>query len=201
VTAGRGVRPAAVAGALALATAVLALPAPAAVVLPGTGSIELAFTPGDAIDDRLVALVDAAEREVLVQAFSFTQRRLARALIAAHRRGVAVAVLADRAQALETPHSAVTDLAAAGVPVWLDGSHAAAHNKVLIVDAALPRATTVTGSYNFTVAAQKRNAENVAIFRDNPGVAQAYRDNFRRLQARALRHGEPAGAARSRAPG
>jgi phosphatidylserine/phosphatidylglycerophosphate/cardiolipin synthase-like enzyme len=199
VTAGRGVRAAAVAGALALAAAVLALPAPAAVVLPGSGTVEFAFTPGDAIDDRLVALVDTAQREVLVQAFSFTQRRLARALIAAHRRGVAVAVLADRTQALETPQSAVGELAAAGLPVWLDGRHAAAHNKVLIVDAALPRATTVTGSYNFTVAAQKRNAENVAIFRDNPGVAQAYRDNFLRLQARARLLGEPAGATRDRA--
>lgn len=199
MTAGRGVRAAAVAGALALAAAVLAPPAPAAVVLPGSGTVEFAFTPGDAIDDRLVALVDTAQREVLVQAFSFTQRRLARALIAAHRRGVAVAVLADRTQALETPQSAVGELAAAGLPVWLDGRHAAAHNKVLIVDAALPRATTVTGSYNFTVAAQKRNAENVAIFRDNPGVAQAYRDNFLRLQARALLHGEPAGATRDRA--
>lgn len=199
MTAGRGLRSAAVASALALAAAVLAPPLPAAVLLPGSGSVELVFTPGDAIDDRLIALVDAAQREVLVQAFSFTQRRLARALIAAHRRGVAVAVLVDRTQALETPQSAIGELAAAGVPVWLDGSHAAAHNKVLIVDAALPRAATVTGSYNFTVAAQKRNAENVAIFRDNPGVAQAYRDNFLRLQARALRHGEPAGATRDRA--
>lgn len=199
MTAGRGLRPAAVASALALAAMVLAPPLPAAVLLPGSGSVELAFTPGDAIDDRLIALVDAAQREVLVQAFSFTQRRFARALIGAHRRGVAVTVLVDRTQALETPQSAIGELAAAGVPVWLDGSHAAAHNKVLIVDAALPRAATVTGSYNFTVAAQKRNAENVAIFRDNPGVAQAYRDNFLRLQARALRHGEPAGASRDRA--
>jgi phosphatidylserine/phosphatidylglycerophosphate/cardiolipin synthase-like enzyme len=91
------------------------------------------------------------------------------------------------------PQSVVGELAAAGVPVWLDGRHAAAHNKVLIIDAALPGATTVTGSYNFTVAAQKRNAENVVIFRDNPAVAQTYRDNFRRLQARSQRWSPAAG--------
>ena len=144
-------------------------PAHAASALPGAGTVELAFTPGDAIDTRIVAVIDAAQREVLVQAFSFTQQRLARALIAAHRRGVAVAVVADRAQTLETPHSAVRDLAAAGVPVWLDGNFAAAHNKVLIADAGLPRATTVTGSYNFTVAAQRRNAENVVDLSRQPG--------------------------------
>jgi phosphatidylserine/phosphatidylglycerophosphate/cardiolipin synthase-like enzyme len=193
VTTGRDPRPGALARALAVAVTLLATPAPAAVELPGSGSIELAFTPGDAIDDRLIALVDTAQREVLVQAYSFTQRRLARALIAAHRRGVAVAVLFDRAQAVETPQSMVGELATAGVPVWLDGRHAASHNKVLIVDAALPRATTVTGSYNFTVAAQKRNAENVVIFRDNPGVAQAYRDNFLRLQSRSQRWSPAAG--------
>jgi phosphatidylserine/phosphatidylglycerophosphate/cardiolipin synthase-like enzyme len=184
----RGARLAVVAAAIALGSiAPMPPPAHAAAALPGAGTLELAFTPGDAIDTRIVAVIDAAQREVLVQAFSFTQQRLARALIAAHRRGVAVAVVADRAQTLETPHSAVRDLAAAGVPVWLDGNFAAAHNKVLIADAGLPRATTITGSYNFTTAAQRRNAENVVIFRDHPGVAQAYRDNFRRLQAKAQR--------------
>jgi phosphatidylserine/phosphatidylglycerophosphate/cardiolipin synthase-like enzyme len=190
----RGARLAVVAAAIALGCiAPTPPPAHAATALPGAGTVELAFTPGDAIDTRIVAVIDAAQREVLVQAFSFTQQWLARALIAAHRRGVAVAVVADRAQTLETPHSVVRDLAAAGIPVWLDGNFAAAHNKVVIADADLPRATTVTGSYNFTVAAQRRNAENVAIFRDNPGVAQAYRDNFRRLQARAQRWSRGAG--------
>jgi phosphatidylserine/phosphatidylglycerophosphate/cardiolipin synthase-like enzyme len=174
-------------------TAPLPLPVHAAAALPGAGTVELAFTPGDAIDTRIVAVIDAAQREVLVQAFSFTQQRLARALIAAHRRGVAVAVVADRAQTLEMPHGVVRDLAAAGVPVWLDANFAAAHNKVVIVDALLPRATTVTGSYNFTTSAQRRNAENVVIFRDHPGVAQAYRDNFRRLQAKAQRWSGGAG--------
>lgn len=155
--------------------------------IAGTGRVELAFTPGDAIDARIVAAIDAAEREVLVLAFSFTQQRIGQALVAARGRGVDVEVVADRGQARETPHSVVAALAQAGVPVWLDGNYSAAHNKVVIVDAGLARATTITGSYNFTVAAQKRNAENVAIFRDNTEVATTYRAYFKRLQARAQR--------------
>src|SRR5207253_5507047 len=58
-------------------------PAPAA-------TFEALFTPGDAIDARLAALIDGAQREVLVNAFSFTSRRIARALAAAHARGVRV---------------------------------------------------------------------------------------------------------------
>ena len=132
-------------------------------------------------------LVDGARTEVLVQSFSFTNRRIARALTAAHARGVRVEILADRGQTLELPGSAVPALARAGIPVWLDGNFANAHNKMIVIDAALSRATTITGSYNFTVAAQKSNAENVAIFRDNPDVARSYRAYFKRLQANAVR--------------
>jgi phosphatidylserine/phosphatidylglycerophosphate/cardiolipin synthase-like enzyme len=70
--------------------------------------------------------------------------------------------------------------------VWLDGNFQAAHNKVIVIDAELARATTITGSYNFTIAAQRSNAENVVVLRDNSPVARAYRDNWRRLQSAAV---------------
>jgi phosphatidylserine/phosphatidylglycerophosphate/cardiolipin synthase-like enzyme len=155
--------------------------------LPAVGSVELAFTPGDAIDAKIVAAITAAQREVLVLAYAFTHPKIARALSAAHRRGVRVEVLADRGQVLELPQSAVPMLAREGIAVWLDGNFAAAHNKVVVVDADGAHATTITGSYNFTLAAQRRNAENIAILRDNPDVARAYRAYFRRLQANAQR--------------
>ena len=154
---------------------------------PGAGTVELAFTPGDPIDAKLVAEISSAEREILVLAFAFTQPKLARALMAARERGVAVELVADREQALEVAQSAVPALARNGVAVWLDANFANAHNKVIVIDADLPRATTITGSYNFTIAAQSRNAENVVIFRENPGVALDYRRYFRRLQSRAQR--------------
>lgn len=154
---------------------------------PATGSVEIAFTPGDPIDAKLVAEIAAAQREILVLAFAFTQPKLARALTAAHERGVRVEIVADREQALEAAQSAIPALARSGVAVWLDPNFANAHNKVMVIDANLPRATTITGSYNFTIAAQTRNAENVVIFRANPDVGEAYERYFRRLQARAQR--------------
>jgi len=161
--------------------------AQAARAFPAVGTIEVAFTPGDRVDARIAAAIDGAEREVLVLAYSFTQPTIARALAAAHGRGVVVQLLADRGQTLELPQSAVPALARAGVPVWLDRDHGAAHNKVVVIDADTPQATAITGSYNFTVAAQARNAENIVILRDNPDAARAYRDYFRRQQARAAR--------------
>jgi len=154
---------------------------------PGTGTVELAFTPGDPVDAKLVAEIAAAQREVLVLAFTFTQPKISRALSAASERGVAVEIVADREQALAVAQSAVPALARDGVAVWLDANFANAHNKVIVIDADLPRATTITGSYNFTIAAQARNAENIVIFRGNPDIAIAYRKYFRRLQSRAQR--------------
>jgi phosphatidylserine/phosphatidylglycerophosphate/cardiolipin synthase-like enzyme len=175
---------------LVLAVAGAFAPAHAATEFPAAGTIELAFTPGDRIDTRIAAAIDGAQREVLVLVYSFTQPAIARALAAAHGRGVTVEVVADRGQTLELPQSAVPGLARAGVAIWLNRGPGAAHNKVVVIDADLPDATTITGSYNFTVAAQARNAENVVVLRGNRDAARAYRDYFRRQQATAQRwHG------------
>ena len=96
-------------------------------------------------------------------------------------------IVADRGQTLELPHSVVPGLAHDGIAVWLDASAGAAHNKVIVIDADSPHAITVTGSYNFTVAAQSKNAENVAIFRDNPEIAHTYRAYFLRRQTHGKR--------------
>jgi phosphatidylserine/phosphatidylglycerophosphate/cardiolipin synthase-like enzyme len=153
---------------------------------PATGEVEIAFTPGDAIDQLIVATIVRAKSEVLVHAYTFTDRRIAQALIAAKRRGVAVTVLADREQARSVPQNVLPQLVEGGVAVWLDGNFQAAHNKVIVVDADEPHPTTITGSYNFTLAAQRHNAENVVVLRDNAAVAQAYRDNWQRLKASAV---------------
>jgi phosphatidylserine/phosphatidylglycerophosphate/cardiolipin synthase-like enzyme len=123
-----------------------------------------------------------------VQAFSFTSRPIARALIAAWRRGVDVRLLADAAEATRVERGRIDELAAAGVPVWLDSAYQSAHNKVMIIDAASPESVVITGSYNWTHAAQYRNAENVLMLRGQSEVAARYRANWLRHQAQAQRH-------------
>jgi phosphatidylserine/phosphatidylglycerophosphate/cardiolipin synthase-like enzyme len=153
-----------------------------------TGSVQVAFTPGDPIDDILIGIVAQARREVLVQIFSFTHKRIARALIDAHRRGVRVEVIADDQQDRQLPNSALADLVRNGVPVYLDPEQSSAHNKVMIVDAASEQAVLVTGSYNFTWSAQRRNAENILVLRGNPALAQAFAENWRRLRVHAVEY-------------
>jgi len=122
--------------------------------LSARGSAQVAFTPGDEAAALVVNTLRTAKRQILVQTYSFTHKDIAEALVEAKRRGVEVAVIADRYQAETLKTSLVAWLAVQGVPVWIDADHAAAHNKVMVLDAVTPQATLITGSFNFTHAAQ-----------------------------------------------
>lgn len=148
------------------------------VVLPATGTIQIAFTPGDDAGKLIADAINGAHRQVLVQAFSFTHHRIAEALIAARHRGVDVKVIADKEQTEKIPTSVIARIAAAGVPVFLDSDHTSAHNKVMVIDAGSTEATLVTGSFNFTQAAQHKNAENVLVIRGNAALTELYLKNW-----------------------
>ncbi len=147
--------------------------------LAATGTVQYAFTPGDPVDAMIISAIDDAQQQILVQAYSFTHRRIADALVRAQRRGVDVAVLVDAEQARSEP-GVLHDLARGKVPLRYDHKHAAAHNKTMVIDAGLAQCMVITGSYNFTNAAQQRNAENALILRGNPPLCDAYYNNWRR---------------------
>lgn len=147
--------------------------------LPAQGTIELAFSPGGDPEAALVRVVNAARATVHVQAYAFTSAPIADALVSAHRRGVRVEVLADARMNRRGGGKAMPRLLEAGVPVALETRFAAAHNKVLIADAAGPDCAVVTGSYNFTWSAKNKNAENMLVLRDNCALARLYLDNWR----------------------
>lgn len=150
-----------------------------ALILPATGTVQVAFTPGNDAGKLIADAIHDARQQVLVQAFSFTHRKIAEALIAAKRRGVDVKVVADKEQTHRIPTSVIAKLVAGGVPVFMDSDHAGAHNKVMVIDADSPGATLITGSFNFTHAAQYKNAENVLLIRGNPALTDLYLKNWR----------------------
>lgn len=154
--------------------------------LPARGTVQVAFTPWDNAEALIIDGIRRARHQILVQAFSFTSRALANALMAAKRRGVDVQVMADREQTFSGEASRIPDLDQAGIPVVLELRYQSAHNKVMVIDAGTADAAVVTGSYNWTYAAQNKNAENVLILRHNPDVANAYAANWKRHFAEAL---------------
>lgn len=155
-------------------------PAGQAGVMVATGTVQVMFTPDEDASRVIEQAIHTARYQILVQAFSFTHRRIAEALIAARHRGIDVRVLADRDQTDRIPTSKIANMAARGVPVFIDSKHASAHNKVMVIDAGKPDAVLVTGSFNFTQAAQYNNAENVLVMRNNPLLTERYQQNWYR---------------------
>ena len=140
--------------------------------------IEVAFTPGDDVSGLIAGRIARSRTSVQLQAYLFTDRRLASALLAARKRGVEVEIVGDAAQQEAGGLPWLAALERAGAHVYLDSSHAASHNKIVIVDGASPSATVITGSYNFTQAAQSKNAENVVVISRNRGVTDRFVSNF-----------------------
>src|SRR5262245_33829069 len=94
--------------------------------IPMDATIEVLFSPNGGITDRIVQEIECAHTSIRVQAYSFTSRPIATALIAAHKRGVAVEVCADDSN--KNPDTSICDdLVDAGIPVHLDSSHPIAH--------------------------------------------------------------------------
>ena len=60
--------------------------------------------------------------------------------------------------------------------MFIDDAHAIAHNKVILID----DDTVITGSFNFTKAAEERNAENLLILGGQADLAGEYHKNFQK---------------------
>ncbi|WP_240732091.1 phospholipase D family protein [Geobacter sp. FeAm09] len=120
-----------------------------------------------------MAEINHARQEILLQAYSFTSKPIAKALLDAKKRGVRVEVVLDKSNAT-AKYSAATFLANTGFPVLIDAEHAIAHNKVIIID----RAVLITGSFNFTAAAEDKNAENLLVLKGDRILVEKYIKNF-----------------------
>jgi phosphatidylserine/phosphatidylglycerophosphate/cardiolipin synthase-like enzyme len=179
------VRPLVTAFAIALLTSALASAPAIAKELPARGSVEVLFTPWDDAEGAIIRVLAEARHTIHVQAYVFTSRPIAKALREAHARGVRVAILADKEMDQRNEHSQIEKLAADGLEVRFETRYAAAHNKVLLIDATSPQPVVLTGSYNFSFSAQARNAENLLILRGNPDLAQRYLSNWQRHRADA----------------
>jgi phosphatidylserine/phosphatidylglycerophosphate/cardiolipin synthase-like enzyme len=150
-------------------------PSPSATTTPS--AVSVCVTPGGNCTDAIVQVLGNAKHTILVQAYAFTSAPIAQALLDAHKRGVQVQVVLDQSQRSEK-YSSADFLANQGVPTMIDAEHAIAHNKIMVIEGE----TVITGSFNFTKAAQEKNAEILLIIRD-PVLALQYAQNWVRHEA------------------
>lgn len=159
---------------LFIAFILLAVVVPGFSAEPGTQpKWKVYFSPKGGCTEAVVAALGTAKSTVSVQAYSFTSAPIAKALVDAQRRGVKVQVILDKSQRTEK-YSEADFLFNAGIPTLIDAKHAIAHNKVMIIDSQ----TVLTGSFNFTKAAESNNAENLLVIQD-ADLAAKYLANWK----------------------
>jgi len=139
-------------------------------------SIVVGFSPGGTAVKLVLDVIGEAKSSIFIACYEFTDRDIAEALETAAHRGVKVQIVADE-KASNAKYSQVRILAAAGIPVRLATRYAIMHNKFMVIDGT----TVETGSFNYTTAATKSNAENALVLREVPELAKTYADEWQRL--------------------
>ena len=136
--------------------------------------VSVYFSPNGGCTAAIIREIVAARQSVHVQAAQFTSSAIAKALVAAHDRGIDVQVIVDHHKSENKTQA--DRLQDAGIPTFTDARHGTAHNKVILIDGKV----VITGSFNFTKDSETENAENLVFIRDRPAIASAYEENFRR---------------------
>ncbi len=142
--------------------------------------VENYFSPEDDVMAKLVDLVGSAKKSVHFMAFTYTHKDLATAMIAQAKAGLEVQGVIENRGASQ---GALPSLVCAKLPVKVDGNKYTMHHKVIILDGN----TVITGSFNFTVSADKENDDNVIVIH-SAAVAAQYEKEFQKIYGLA---GEP----------
>lgn len=147
-------------------------------------NVEVLFSPSKSTTAGLVKFIGEAKYSIVMCAYEFTNKQVADALIAAAQRDSATAgkkvevyLIADSSQFYKDKTSLVKYVEQGGVVVRYDTRSGIAHNKFMVKDGA----DLETGSFNYSVNAEKANAENIIILRGAKTVAEAYITEFNAL--------------------
>lgn len=146
------------------------------------GNVRVCFSPNGHCLEQILDQINQARESIRVQGYSFTSAPIAMALIKAKEKGVKVEIILDKSQK-RAPHSQFNRFLHEGMALWIDHKPAIQHNKVMIIDGR----TLLTGSYNWTNAAEHRNAENLLMIEDTPTLLQNYMHNFNKRRSLSQR--------------
>ncbi|MCX6138597.1 MAG: phospholipase D-like domain-containing protein [Ignavibacteriales bacterium] len=145
--------------------------------------VESYFSPSDRTTAHILSELNAANSSINISILSFTRDELAQALIAKKNEGKKVRVALDNNTDSGNEYAV---LLAAGVDIVLKPSSYGGllHHKYAIIDADRPAETNtvVTGSHNWSGAAETSNNENTLVIRSRR-IANLYLQEFKQRYA------------------
>ena len=138
--------------------------------------VETYFSPDDGVAARLLELLQGAQESIYFLAFSFTSDDLAQVMRGRADAGVAVSGVMEDAQVKSNQGTEFDLFVQSGLDVRRDGNSGQMHHKFIVID----RSIVITGSYNFTAAAEDRNDENLVVL-FSPEIAELFLAEFERV--------------------
>ncbi len=138
--------------------------------------IMVAFTPSENCENQIVQLINSSQKSIDAAVYAINNSKIVAALKSAHDRRVNLRILTDKLQAAQKS-SAVQELFQYGVNIKVNSRYKIEHNKFAVFD----NRVLVTGSYNWTNAASRKNSENCLFIRQNKNVIKKYRQRFDEL--------------------
>ncbi len=157
-------------------------------------STQVFFTPQDDCEQQIVYVINNTQKQILIQAYGFTSTAIGQALAKALERGVVVRILLDKSNVKAVNKKPITSQERAtakilrnlkNAEVIIDYMPGIAHNKIIIADDVV-----ITGSFNFTMSAQRRNAENIMII-SNQDIAKIYAKNWHKRYKQSITSKQP----------
>jgi len=137
--------------------------------------IKAYFSPNGGCQEAVVAEINKAQKSINIAMYSFTSREIAQAVLTALERHVKVRIVLDKAQKNEH-YSKSRYLISKGVDIKYHLGPGLMHNKFSVIDGQ----EVLTGSFNWTASAEKRNDENLLILTDKE-LAEKYTNQFKYL--------------------
>lgn len=142
--------------------------------------LEIYFSPDDGVAARIMKLLRGAETSIHFLAYSMTADDFGEVIRQKAKDGLRVFGVMDQSQIKSNKGTEFEPFQQAGLRVYKDGSSGQMHHKVIIIDEKI----IITGSYNFSASAERKNDENVVFFFDEQLAAQ-YLAEFERVYLRA----------------
>jgi phosphatidylserine/phosphatidylglycerophosphate/cardiolipin synthase-like enzyme len=141
-------------------------------------TFEDAFSPYQGATQLVVKTIGEAQKSIHVAAYSFTSKPIAAALVTAHDKGVDVEVVLDKSQHKGRMMQYIKDH---GIPTRINYRYSIMHDKFMVID----EKTLELGSFNYTAAAEKSNAENVLVIHGADKITKDYSVQWKKLWGEA----------------
>ncbi len=143
-------------------------------VQPSGEVVGVYFSPNGGCADKVAYWISRANSSIHVLIYSFTLTNIGDSLIQAKNKGVDVKVVFEKSQVSQD--SQYFRLANAGLDVRNDTNPDLMHNKVAIIDGYI----IITGSFNWSSAAESDNNENMIII-NSSNLAVRYEAVFQQI--------------------